>query len=198
MKKFKTISIPFILLASFLFLGAQTSDPRFESIHTGESGLIIGKLKADAWLGRRLCGRGWVHLHPNGIPAAFTSAKSIDLGKFTVPGGTWVLQDSNGVVKICAFPGDTEIQGHLCRGSGGPKGVSALFYPSGILKQYFLRTNTVIQGIPCESGLVTQFIELHENGRLKGCVLSADFEKNGRHWRKGTRIHLDSDGTILN
>ena len=198
MNKLSTISIPVLLLASFLFLGAQTPDPRFESTHTSESGLIIGKLKSDAWLGGRLCRRGWVHLHPNGIPAAFTSATSIDLGKFTVPAGTWVLQDSNGVVKICAFPGDTEIQGHLCRGSGGPKGVSALFYPSGILKQYFLRTNTVIQGIPCESGLVNQFIELHENGRLKGCVLSADFEKNGRHWRKGTRIHLDSDGTILN
>jgi len=49
----------------------------------------------------------------------------------------------------------------------GTEGCFGVVLPSGILKQYFLRTNTVIQGIPCESGLVNQFIELHENGQLK-------------------------------
>jgi len=185
-------------LASWLFLGAQVSDPRFESSRTSESGLHIRKLKTDTWLGGRMCRQGWVHLHPNGTPAAFTSAVAIDLGPSIIPAGTWVLQDPKGTIKICAFPGDTEIQGHLCRGSGGPKGIATSFYPSGTLKQYFLHTDTVIQGIPCQAGLFNQYIELHENGRLKGCALSLDFERESRQWRKGTRIHLGSDGTIQN
>jgi len=157
---------------------------------------LIGKLKGDTLLSGRQCGKGWVHLYPNGVPAAFTAATAIELRRFTIPAGTWVRQDPKGVVTICAFPGNTEIQGHLCRGTGGPKGVSTAFYPSGALKQYLLSKDTIIQGIPCQAGLFSQFIELRENGELMGCMLSTDFERDGQHWKKGIRIQLETNGSI--
>lgn len=108
----------------------------FRKVRINERGLVIGVLKEPTIIGGRLCARGWVHIHPNGLPAGFMAAKPIDLGRLTIPAGTWVYQNANGVVTICAFPADTQVQGHLCRGSGGPKGVQAAFYESGTLKQY--------------------------------------------------------------
>jgi rhomboid family GlyGly-CTERM serine protease len=82
---------------------------------------IIGVIKEDRLIAGRPCRRGWVHLYTNGIPSGFTASRAIDLPRFTIPPNTWVLQDRTGAVRICAFPQDITIQGHLCRGgTGGP------------------------------------------------------------------------------
>lgn len=163
-----------------------------------ERGLAIGLLKEDTVIAGRPCRAGWVHVRANGIPAGFTAARDIDAGRFTIPAGTWVFQDAAGVVTVCAFPRDTQVQGHLCRGSWmGPEGVQAAFYPSGALKQYFLRSDTVIQGIPCKAGSMDESIELYENGRLKACALGVDLVRGGRAYAKGRRVHFDPEGRIL-
>lgn len=169
----------------------------FSKVKIEQRGLVIGVLKEDTIIGGRACQRGWVHIHSNGVLAGFTAAKPIDLAKFTIPAQTWVFQNAQGIVTVCAFPGDTEVQGHVCRGSGGPKGVQAAFYPSGALKQYFLRRDTTIQDVPCQAGVFEQSVELHENGRLKACVLSEDFTRHGRIHPKGKRLQFDAEGRIL-
>ena len=163
-----------------------------------EKDLAIGVLKEDSVIGGRPCRKGWVHMKSNGVPVGFTAARDIDLGRFVIPAGTWVFQDANGVVTVCAFPRDTSVQGHLCRGGcGGSEGVQAAFYPDGALKQYFLRHDTEIQGIPCKAGSVTESIELYENGRLKACALSRDLSQGGRTRPAGARIRFDPEGAIL-
>jgi hypothetical protein len=169
----------------------------FSRVKIEDYGLVIGELKEDTRIGGRPCKRGWVHLRPNGVPVGFTAAQAIDLGRFTIPADTWVFQNDDGVVTVCAFPRDTEVQGHMCQGSGGPTGVQAAFYPGGSLKEYFLRHDTRIQGIPCKGGLFNQSIKLHENGRLKECVLSEELVRDGHTYPTNTLLHFDSAGQII-
>jgi hypothetical protein len=168
----------------------------FAKVKTEANGLLIGRIAADTVVHDRPCQRGWLHLHPNGVPSAFTAAREITLARVTIPVGTWVRQNPDGVVTICAFPQDTEVQGHWCRGSGGSKGVQVAFYPDGALKQFFPPRPTTIDGVPCATGLVHGSIELHGNGRLKSCRLADDLVRDGRKLRKGTRIQLTPDGQI--
>jgi hypothetical protein len=58
------------------------------------------------------------------------------------------------------------------------------------------RSPTTINGVPCATGLVRGWIELHENGRLKSCRLADDLVRDSRKLRKGTRITLTPDGKI--
>ena len=169
----------------------------FSKVRMEDSGLVIGLLKEDTLIGGRPCKRGWVHLRPNGVPVGFTASREIDVGRFKIPTDTWVFQNQDGVVTVCAFPGDTEVQGHLCRGSGGPKGVQAAFYADGALKQFFLRHATRIENIPCRAGIFGESIELHENGRLKACVLSDDFMRDGHSYAKGAHLRFDAAGRIV-
>ena len=169
----------------------------FSRVRVEADGLVIGQLKADTVIGGRPCRQGWVHLTPTGVPVGFTAFREIDLGRLRIPAGTWVFQDKAGVVTVCAFPGDTEVQGHLCHGSGGPKGVQTAFYPDGALRQFFLVDDTTIDGIPCRAGAFEESVFLHENGRLKACVLAADLVRDGRTYAKGTRLRLTADGLIV-
>ena len=166
-----------------------------------EGDVVIGQLKADTVIGGRPCKQGWVHLRSNGVPVGFTAARDMDLGRFKIPAATWVTQNKNGVVTICQFPCDTEVQGHLCRGGGalggGPEGVQTAFYPDGALSMFFLRNATRIQDIPCKAGLTSEMIALHENGRLKACTLNAELTRDGRTYPKGTRLRFDPDSRIM-
>jgi hypothetical protein len=168
----------------------------FSVVKTEPDGFLIGRIEADTVIGDRPCQKGWLHLHPSGVPAAFTAAREIALGRGTIPTGTWVFQNPAGVVTVCAFPRATEVQGHLCRGTGGPKGAQASFYASGALKQFFPPRPTTIGGVPCDSGMIHGSIELHENGRLKSCLLAEDLVRDGRTVRKGSRIAFDPEGKI--
>jgi len=169
----------------------------FSKVKIEDNGLVIGQLKEDTIIGGRPCKQGWVHLRADGVPVGFTAFRAIPLGRLTIPADTWVFQNAEGVVTVCAFPRDTEVQGHLCRGSGGPEGVQASFYPSGSLKEYFLRHDARIQGIPCQGGLIRQAIKLHENGRLKECVLSEELVCEGHCYPAGTHLRFDSDGHVI-
>lgn len=168
----------------------------FSRVKTEPSGLLIGRIASDTVVRDRPCRAGWLHLRADGMPAAFTAACDIPLPRFTIPAGTWVRQHPDGTVAVCAFPRDTLVQGHLCRGTGGPKGVQTAFYPDGALKQFFLARPTRIDGVPCATGQLRGWVELHENGRLKSCRLGSDLVRAGRKLRKGTRINLAPDGSL--
>jgi hypothetical protein len=168
----------------------------FTKVRTGTDGIHIGQIDTETVVGGRACGAGWLHLHPDGTPAAFTAAQEIVLPRVTIPAGTWVNQSPNGLVTVCAFPGDTLVQGHLCRGTGGSKGVQTAFYPDGSLRLFFLARPATIDGVPCDTSLTRGAVELYENGRLKSCRLGESLERDGRKLRKGTRITFSPDGQI--
>jgi hypothetical protein len=169
----------------------------FSKVRTVSDGRLIGQIPADTVVRGRPCAQGWLHLHPTGVPAVFAATREIAMARCTIPARTWVFQDRDGVVTICAFPQDTLVQGHQCRGSGGPKGVQTSFYPDGALRQFFPVKQTVIDGVPCATGLIRGSVELHENGRLKSCMLGEDLVREGMKLGKGTRIALTMEGRIL-
>lgn len=168
----------------------------FTKVRTGADGFHIGQIDTETIVGGRACRPGWLHLHPDGTPAAFTAAHDIVLPLLTIPAGTWVKQDTSGIITTCAFPADTTVQGRVCRGTGGPKGVQTAFHPDGALRQFFPVKPVVIDGVPCGTGLVRGWIELHENGRLKSCVLGEAWIHAGRKLRKGTRVTFAPDGQL--
>ena len=105
---------------------------KFQKARVEANGLVIGYLGADTLVGGRPCRQGWVHLHPNGTPAGFTAAQDFALACFTIPAATWVFQNADGIVIVCVFPRDIDIQGHVCRGGiGGSEGIQTAFYPDG-------------------------------------------------------------------
>lgn len=168
----------------------------FTQVRTGADGIHIGRIDTETVVGDRPCRPGWLHLHPDGTPAAFTAAHDITFPRFTIPAGTWVRQDAAGTITDCAFPRDTVVQGHACRGTGGPKGVQTAFYPDGALRQFFPVEATVIDGVPCAPGLRRGAVELHPDGRLKSCLLARDHVIAGVKHRKGARLHLNPDGSV--
>lgn len=168
----------------------------FTRMRTGADGIHVGQIDTETVVGGRDCRAGWLYLHPDGTPAAFIAAHEMVLPRATIPAGTWVMQDPAGIITAYAFPRDTDVQGHLCHGTGGPKGVQTAFYPNGALKQFFPPHPTIIDGVPCAMGVVRGVIELHENGRLKSCLLGKAWVHAGRKLRKGTRITLKPDGQL--
>ena len=170
----------------------------FQKAKVDQRGFVIGFLPGDTTIAGRPCKQGWVHLHPNGVPAGFTASKDIVLDRFPIPPQTWVFQNEGGIVTVCSFPRDMDIQGHICRGGiGGSEGVQTAFYPNGALKQFFAPHPVRIDGVPCGASAFQPGIELHENGRLKSATLSEDFERDGRIHHKGERLRMTSEGRVL-
>lgn len=164
---------------------AKTEKPAIDT--TGRS---IMRLGDDVEVSGRPCKRGWLKLHPNGVPSSFTASRELEFGKLKVPADTWVMQDDTGLVLVCALPRDMEIQGVPCRGTGGAKGVQLEVYPCGSLKKVFLSKDTVIQGVPCAAGLLSGLVEFHPDGRLKSCKLSEAYTHAGVAYKKGARLEL--------
>ncbi|HVU32794.1 MAG TPA: hypothetical protein VHE61_05130 [Opitutaceae bacterium] len=170
----------------------------FSRARTTAAGVVIGYIDRDLTIGGRPCRKGWIHLFSSGAPAGFTNSKAIAFERFVIPAGSWVVQDRNGAVTICAFPHNIEIQGHVCRGGiGGSEGVQTAFYPSGALKQYFPANDVVVDGIPCRASVFRTGIELYENGRLRAATLSRACVVDGRQLEEGTRIRLAPDGRLV-
>jgi hypothetical protein len=161
-----------------------------------KSGTITALLKAPTTIKGFPCAPGYIHFAPSGNLRAFTLAEATAVQGNDIPKGTWLQLDEALMLKYCSFPTDTMIQGHLCRGTGGPKGVSTSFYPSGRLKGFYAPTSIDIQGIPCKASLFSP-IYLFENGRLKECTLSRARTVGGKSLPKGARAIFSESGELL-
>ncbi|HVT89442.1 MAG TPA: hypothetical protein VHD56_11360 [Tepidisphaeraceae bacterium] len=166
----------------------------FQTARVAENGKVIGTIATDTVINGHPCRAGWLHLHANGAVAAFTASQDVALPRFTIPAGTWVIQDANSNVTVCAFPRNVEIQGKLCRGTGGPEGMQVSFYASGALKQFFAPEPVRIDGIPCQRG--GKGIHLHENGKLRSATLSEDATIDGKLFHAGDEIRLSEAGRL--
>ena len=169
----------------------------FERVKVGRSGQVKGILAKDTEIAGRTCHQGYVHVHANGVPAAFEAAEEILLPHVVIPTGAWVRQDPEGRVTSVAFPQDQEVQGYRCRGTGGPKGAQVSFHPNGAIRLFYLAEPTRIDGIPCDAGLARGWVELYEDGRLRSARLSEDVQFGSRHYRRGERLTMDRVGQVI-
>lgn len=168
----------------------------FKKIRYSDSGGIIAYLDKNTTIQGYPCKKGWVHFHENKDLKSFALEKSIKINYLEIPVGTWMTLNQDGLLSLCAFPDNIDIQGYLCRGTGGPKGVQVSFYESGALRVFFSPDPIEIQGIPCKGGVFNSIV-LHENGDLKECTLSEPTEINYIEYDKGERLSFDIKGNIF-
>jgi len=136
-----------------------------------------------------------------------TLSRDADIGKAHLPEGTWVRFHPDGTIKYCFLPGDTRIQGHVCRGKGHD--YMTTFHSSGSLRLCWLAEDETIQGIPCVKATTSGEIfgrlagrggpgvVFHENGNLQGCKLAEALVFDGKEVKAGRRVTLDEDGNLV-
>jgi len=145
---------------------------------------------------------GSVEYYQDGKLTSCTLAREDTLSGQPLPAGTVVHLTPEGYFDWCFLQQNTEIQGHLCRGSG--HGFMTGFHPNGQLKTAWLAQDEIIQGIPCAKyrfmsvlfggGDNTLF---DENGRLRFCTLSNNITIEGQNLRKGDEVRFDKDSKLI-
>lgn len=178
--------------------GIKYTKVRFVDENKDDSNGIysVGYLKEPTQIGG-LSYSGWLHLRNNGSVAGGLLHHESEVNGIKIPFGTWVSFDNDGNLLRCHFPENKRIQGYSCIGTGGAKGVTVTFYPSGKLKYFFSPKNVEIDGILCK-GSVFNIIGLHENGRLMTATAAEDIEYDGISINKGTQLELDENGNLTN
>ncbi|NLD38944.1 MAG: hypothetical protein GX654_18955 [Desulfatiglans sp.] len=193
----------FIILASLIFTGCKSweydvdkNGIHFKKIFQPESGTVIGYMTEDHEIDGFPCEKGWIHFREDSQLRLFQLSKDFMYKGTLLPAHTWFLFPYNDVTgHICAFPYDYMVQGYLCKGSGGPKGVSTAFYDSGKLRSFYPTEEVMIDGVPCKTTLLVN-INLHENGNLKSCKLAEDYQIKNNTIRKGMLIEFDDNGKL--
>jgi len=119
-----------------------------------------------------------------------TVSREIRFDDVHIPGGSIIELFPDGGLRYVMLQHDTLIGSTRCSGGGplGPaEGSVTVLYPSGKLKLCYLAGDQVIQGVPCAGGGFwkatvghEQAVEFYENGRLKSCRLSQDFQTHKR------------------
>ena len=66
-----------------------------------------------------------------------------------------------------------------------------IYNENGDLDYARLAQDVVIQSVPCNK---KEWVEFYPNGRLSWCMLSEDFETDGKVYQKGTCLGFDEDG----
>jgi len=153
--------------------------------------VIIGFLKSSTWVEGYLCEADWVHFTKDWKLIMFKMAETKTINNFQYPQNAWIHIRNNTI--ICSLPHDTVIQGYLCRGNGGPKGIQTSIYPNGQLESFFTKGNIKINEINCKGGVFSNIV-LYDDGRLKECTLSEEQSINKIKFKKGVRIHFDESG----
>ncbi len=168
----------------------------FEKITRSESGTLIGYMTEDHEIDGFPCERGWIHFKESFKLQSFQLSREFRYKNSLLPAHTWIHMPYRGETGyILSLPFDYHIPGHLCSGSGGYKGIQTGFYDSGRLRSFYTPFDITVDGVPCEASILAN-INLHENGRLKGCKLAEDYSIGGVTLKKGSKIELDESGKI--
>ncbi len=122
------------------------------------------------------------------------------------PKGTGIHFNEQGELYWVFLPDDMNIQGIGCRGGG--HSFMTGFHPNGKLRLSWLIEDQIIQDVPCAkfNFFKAIFAGFHgksggtyfwDNGNLRSCELSEDFEKEEISFVKGEIIKLDQTGSIV-
>lgn len=163
-------------------------------IRDGDTLAIIGYLKTETQVAGYPCRADWIHFSKNWDLKLFRLSDEATINDFKYPKDAWIRVTDDRTV-ICVFPQATRVQGYLCKGGGGAKGIQTAFYQSGRLRSFFSDDAIWIQGIKCKGG-VFSIIGLYENGNLKQCKLAQATEINGVQYKKNTKLLLDEGGRV--
>jgi hypothetical protein len=152
------------------------------------------------------CGRS-VRVDQDDRLLSCTLSRDAELGEARLPEGTWIRFRPEGTIDYCFLPGDTRVQGYLCRGKG--HSYMTTFYPSGRLRLCWLAEDEEIQGIPCVrattggevfgrlAGRGGPGAVFFENGNLQSCKLARGIVIDDKKYKGGRRITLDEEGNIV-
>jgi hypothetical protein len=192
-----------IILVNLIFTGCKTweydvekNGIHFKKISQSESGTVIGYMTEDHEIEGFPCEKGWIHFGENSQLRLFQLSKDFMYKGTLLPAHTWFIFPYNDVTGyICAFPYDYKVQGFLCKGSGGPKGINASFYDNGRLKSFYPTEDITIDGVPCKATLFVN-VNIYENGNLKSCKLADDYQINNNTIKKGAFIEFDENGNV--
>jgi hypothetical protein len=161
-----------------------------------QSGSVMtGRLESPMVIDGYPCDANWVHFTDTGKLKAFFLSDACLIRGNKIPQGTWIQLNPDQTVRFCSFPEDTVIQGHVCHGTGGAKGATASFYPSGRLGGFYPPADVEIQGIPIKASPING-VGLHENGSLREFTLSRDAVISGRSLSAGQHVVLDEQGNV--
>jgi hypothetical protein len=189
-----------VILWSFYGCVAWQKDVVLNSIHferfvyASYRGDMIGYLAEDTVIQDYPCKATFITFYEDWTLENFQLSEPYEFGKNLLPINTWIILTKEGHIRICQFPKDTEIQGHLCKGGwGGRSGCTTGFYKNGKLKHFFSREDILIEGVPCKRGGVI----LHDNGRLKKCKLTEDTVRNGTKYKRNSKMNFDEEGAVV-
>ena len=166
----------------------------FSKIHTSSSGVSTGRMTVRNIIQGIPCEEGWVHFKKDGGLLSCQLYTEYTLKNVTLPAHTWIHlpYHDHQTGFVCSLPHDQEIQGFLCEGTGGYKGTHTSFYETGKLRSFYPVRELIVSGVPCKA---TPFVnvQLHENGSLKSCKLSADYTIQNTEIKKGEIIEFTKD-----
>jgi hypothetical protein len=177
------------------FQGADFEKLRY-SVVENDTNSVIGYLENDAFIQNIPCKAGWVHFKGKKIMTFFQLSKNFKLNNFEFKRGTWIFDIKEDYL-VCILPEDTEIQGYLCRGGGGSKGIHTSIYDNGKLRGFFTAGTVIVDGIKCKGGLFSP-IHLHRDGSLMRCDLAEDTIIGDTQFSSGTVVSFDKDGKAKN
>lgn len=148
------------------------------------------------------CEAGWVSYFLNGqledctLKKAWTY-RTIDFS-FTLDAGTYVQFDADGSLRLTALAHNQSFQGIECKGSGdGISGFHTTFHRNGALHWCFPVSDPItINDFSCRGGF-WHGIALHDNGRLKQCLLAHPINYHGEVLRAGKELQLDALGQVI-
>lgn len=205
-KKVKILVVLSTLIAVLVFFNGcknweynvEKNGIHFKKIYQSKGGTNTGNMSENHDIQGFPCEKGWIHFKKDWKLLSCQLSKDIWYKNTDLPAHTWLHfpyhEGQTGYV--CSFPFDYEVQGYLCGGSGGYKGIRTGFYDSGKLRSFFPSEDLIVGGVPCEASLLVN-VKLFENGYIKSCKLAKNYQKDGITYNKGKTIVFDKNGKVI-
>ena len=175
----------------------EKNDIHFKKISLSDAGTYVGYMTENRSIDGFPCEKGWIHFKSDWQLLSFQLSEAFNYKGTLLPAHTWVHfpYHAEQTGYVVSFPDDYEVQGHLCGGSGGYKGTHTGFYESGKLRSFFPPDDVVVDDIPCKASKFAS-VGLYEDGSIKSCILSADYEANGIQYEEGQILEFGQNGSV--
>jgi hypothetical protein len=148
------------------------------------------------------CAARYAWFFTDGTLSSCFVSRETKFGKIVIPENSMILLSREGAPRFVFLSRETNLNGYPCRG-GPAHDYNVALYPGGELKTCWLAEDHVVDDVPCmRAGFFADVFgggvetDLHPNGRLQGCKVSRDFTYQGRAFRRGDHIRLDSEGKV--
>jgi hypothetical protein len=167
--------------------------------HPGEIRRV--KVEGDTTLGGIRCQatKRPIGFHPSGALESCSVAAETTISGHRFPTGTWLYLDNAGQLASAWLRRDTELQGHVCKGTGFG-GWSVVFHGNGQLRLCYLAQQQTIQGIPCSKGSFwgeirgSTSVSFHETGSLASCSAARPVVVDSVTFKSRQRVSLRPAG----